>query len=410
MQNIEEDFKQKYQDLEVRGDPFAAAYKFDLAQQVREAGLYPYFKPLERNDGATALLDGREVIMLGSNNYLGLTADPDVRKAAADYALKMGSSMSGSRFLNGTIAMHEELERELADFVGKPAALVFTTGYQANIGALSALMPKGSVAIVDKYAHASIRDAVRVGGARIVKFKHNDMADLERRLQETKGTPAMVIVDGVYSMEGDLAPLPDIVKLTGQYNARLYVDDAHGIGVMGDGGRGTVNYFGLTDKVDVIVGTFSKSLASIGGFVAADERVIDFIRHFGRSMVFSASLPPANTAAAMTALHKVKADPGLPERARKNGALLKQLLLDKGFDVSDSVVPIVSVIIGDELTCLTLSKAVIEAGVYVNPVVYPAVPRNRAVLRTSTMATHTREQIEQAVNILADVAKNFGIL
>ena len=320
---------------------FEKAYRFELVDEMRKAGLYPYYKTIQRNDGPVALIDGRETLMFGSNNYLGLTTHPEVKKAAADAVMEYGTSKTGSRLLNGSTPLHEALEEELADFVGKQSALVFATGYQTNVGVISAVVGKGSCAIVDRFSHASIHDALRVAKGESRKFDHNDMGDLRRALQEiAQEKGKIIVVDGVFSMEGDIARLPEIVAAGRRHKARIYVDDAHGIGVLGRGGRGTSDHFGLTEQIDLIMGTFSKSLASIGGFVAGERRIVDYIRHFGRAILFSASLAPANVAAARKALEIIRREPERTERVQTNGMRLRDGLRQCGFQVGPTETPI----------------------------------------------------------------------
>ncbi len=415
MQEVTENrMKSRYRDFDEdakSGEIFERAYRFDLLEEIRRAGLYPYYKKIERNDGPVARIDGRETLMFGSNNYLGLTTHPEVRRAAAEAALEYGTSMTGSRLLNGSTPLHEALEEELADFVGKQSALVFATGYQANVGALSGIVGKGCIAFVDRFCHASIHDALRVARGEGRVFRHNDVQDLDRALSEAPaGSGRMIVVDGVYSMEGDVARLQEIVPVAERHRARLYVDDAHGLGVLGREGRGTVDSFGLTGRVDLIMGTFSKSLASIGGFVAGEKCVVDYIRHFGRAILFSASLAPPNAAAARKALEIMRREPERAQRVCENGRRLREGLARCGFDVGRSESPIVPVAVGSELNTLLFWRDLLQAGVFVNPVLYPAVPREKGLLRTSTMATHTEKQIDEAVEKIAEVGRKLGVI
>jgi 8-amino-7-oxononanoate synthase len=391
-------------------DVLAKAFEWQLYEQISQTDLYPYFQPLEENQGPVALYHGREVLMLGSNNYLGLTTHPKVREAAVEAIKKYGTSMTGSRFLNGTMPLHEELEEKLARFLGKPAALVFTTGYQANLGMLTALINKKSVAIIDRFAHASIHDGCRLMEGETIKFPHNDLKELEKILASIpEETGPLLFVDGVYSMEGDLAPLPEIVRLAKKYKIRLAVDDAHGIGVMGPGGRGSCHHFGVENEVDLIVGTFSKSLASIGGFVAGEKKVIDFVKHFGRPMIFSASLAPPCAAAAGAALDILIAEPERAEQVRKNSRLMKKGLEEIGYQTGAAGAAIVPVVIGDSMKTFFIWKDLLEEGVYTNPVLYPAVAKGQEMLRTSYLATHTNEHLTRALEVFQKVGKNFGI-
>lgn len=391
-------------------DVLARALDWHAYAEIIQTDFFPYFKALEENQGPVARYQGREVIMLGSNNYLGLTTHPKVREASIDAIRKYGTSMTGSRFLNGSMKLHEELEAKLAQFLGKAAALVFTTGYQANLGMLTALINQHSVAVVDKFAHASIHDGCRLVDGETLKFAHNDMDSLDKTLEslpEDKGI--LLFVDGVYSMEGDLSPLPEIVRLAKKYKVRLAVDDAHGIGVMGPGGRGTCHHYGLQNEVDLIVGTFSKSLASIGGFVAGEKRVMDFIKQFGRPMIFSASLAPSCTAAAAAALDVLMEEPERAERVRKNTQLMKKGLQEIGYKTGEADAAIVPVIIGDSLMTFFIWKELLDQGVYTNPVLYPAVAKGHEMLRTSYLATHTEVHLTKALEVFQKVAKIYDI-
>lgn len=387
------------------------AREFELPDQLRETGLLPYFRELERNEGATCIFDGRQVIMLGSNNYLGLTADPRVREATAQAAMEYGPSLTGSRLLNGSTTKHREFERKLAAFVGHEDVLVFTTGYQANLGFISALMNEETTIVVDNEAHACIYDAAFMSRCQLVQYQHNDIHDLEKKLQEVAHKSAtMVTIDGVYSMTGDIAPLPEIRSLCDRYNVTLAVDDAHGLGMLGATGQGTEEHFQMVGSCDIVCGTFSKSLASIGGWVAAEAKVIDWIRFHGRSMLFSASIPPTSLAAASTALDILIAEPWRVQHLNKNARYWQQGLKQLGFNLGESETPISPVIIGDDLQCMIFGKELLEAGVYVNSVVYPAVPRTKALLRTSVMATHSQTHLDQALEIFAKVGKKLGLI
>lgn len=386
-------------------DVFAKAHSYERARQAREAGFYPYFLPLESNEGSEALYQGRRILMFGSNNYLGLTTHPKVREAAAQAVLDMGTSCTGSRFLNGTLEMHLELEQQLADFVGKDRALVFSTGMQTNLGTISSLVGRTDTVFLDKDDHASIVDAARLGWGKIKRFRHNDLEDLERQLAETPADRGrLVVVDGLYSMEGDLAPLPEMIEICRRNGARLMVDDAHGMGVMGEG-RGTAAHFGVTEQTDLIMSTFSKSFASLGGFVAGDEDVIDFVQHHARALIFSASIPPPNAAAALAALEIMRSEPERSERVQKNGDRWRSGLQSLGFDTGHSVSPIVPVIVGDDMVTFGMWRMLLDEGVYTNPVIAPATPPGRQLLRTSCMATHTDEQIDRALEAFEKVGK-----
>jgi 8-amino-7-oxononanoate synthase len=410
-ENDQDDLSNWTSQLEKGGrDVLAKAREWELYDQLSATGLYPYFQSIEENQGPVARYQGRDVVMLGSNNYLGLTTHPKVREAAIDAIRKYGTSMTGSRFLNGTMPIHEELEDKLAKFLDQEAALVFTTGYQANLGMLTALINKKSVAVVDRFAHASIHDGCRLMEGENIRFKHNDLADLECILKKIpEDTGALLFIDGVYSMEGDLAPLPEMVKLAKKYNIRIAVDDAHGVGVMGPGGRGTCHHFGLQKEVDLIVGTFSKSLASIGGFVAGDKKVIDFIKHFGRPMIFSASLAPSCAAAANAALDVLIEEPERAKQVQENAQCMKKQLAEIGYETGQAEAAVVPIIIGDSAKTLMIWKELVDQGVYTNPVLYPAVAKDKAMLRTSYLATHTQDHLTRALDVFRKVGKNYGI-
>ena len=391
-------------------DLFDKAYNYTAAKDLMATGYYPYFIALDGHEGAEVVYHGRRLLMFGSNNYLGLTTHPKVREAAIEAVRKYGTSCTGSRFLNGTLKMHEQLEAELADFVGKPAALVFSTGYQTNLGTITALVGRGDYTILDKDDHASIVDGAQMSFGDMKRFRHNDLGDLERvlaLLPETAGK--LVIVDGLFSMEGDIAPLPELIPIVKKYGARLMVDDAHAIGVLG-GGRGTAAHFGLTDQVDLIMSTFSKSFASLGGFIAGDADVIAYIKHHGRSMIFSASIPPSNAAAALAALQIMRDEPERVQRVNDNANYMRRELNLLGYDTGQSCTPVVPIIIGEDQTCFFVWKTLFEAGVFVNPIISPAVPKGRALLRTSYMATHTVDQMNRALEVYAAVGKEVGLI
>jgi 8-amino-7-oxononanoate synthase len=348
--------------------------------------------------------------MCGSNNYLGLTTDPRVRQAAIDAVNRFGTSCTGSRFLNGTLELHEQLEHELAEFVGKQAALVFSTGMQANLGAISAVVGRSDVVVLDKEDHASIVDGARLGWGEVKRFRHNDLADLERVLQSIpEKSGRLVVVDGLYSMGGDIVPLPDLAPVCKKYGARLMLDDAHAIGVLGRG-RGTAAHFNMTDDVDLIMSTFSKSFASLGGFVAGDETVMHYIKHHARSLIFSASMSPANAAAALAALHIMRDEPERVDRLAQIAQKMRNGYRALGFNIGNSTTPIIPIIIGDDTKVLLFWKALFENGVFVNPVVSPAVPPGMQLMRTSYMATHTDAQLDQVLEIFGRVGKEMGII
>jgi len=391
-------------------DIFEKCTNFTQAREAMEGGFYPYFIPLDENEGTEVEYEGNRLIMCGSNNYLGLTTHPKVKQAAVDAVNRFGTSCTGSRFLNGTLALHERLEAELADFVGKEEALVFSTGMQVNLGTISALVGRDDVVILDKDDHASIVDGARLGYGKIERFRHNDPEHLERVLKSIPDDQGkLVVVDGVFSMGGDLAALDTIVPMAEKYGARVMVDDAHGMGVTGDG-KGTAEEFGLTDRVDLIMSTFSKSFASLGGFIAGDDDVIHYIKHTARSLIFSASIPAANAAAALAALDIIRNEPERVRRVNEIGERVRTELHGMGFNVGESVTPIVPIIIGDDTKTFMSWKSLFENGVFVNPVISPAVPQGLQLLRTSYMATHTDEQITRVLETYQKVGKEIGII
>src|SRR4030066_1722975 len=377
---------------------------------LKQSGHYFFFRKLESPQDPEVVVNGKRVIMVGSNNYLGLTNPPRVKEAAIKAIEKYGSACAGSRFLNGNLEIHEELETKLARFFRKEAALVFATGYQTNLGPIGALLGRNDLAIIDKYDHASIIDGCRLSFGKVKKYRHNDMRDLERVLEATKDKGQLIIVDGVFSMEGDIADLPSIIKLAKTYGARVMVDDAHGIGVLGEGGRGTAEHFGLEDQGDLIMGTYSKSLAAIGGFVAGSRKVIDFIKHVGRSMMFSASLPPSLVATVSTALDIIEEFPELRSQLWKNTHKMLKSYKELEYDTGTSETPIVPIIIKDNMKVYAMCKFLFENGVFVNPVVSPAVPPGRELLRTSYMATHTEEQLDKVLDAFEKVGKQLGLI
>jgi 8-amino-7-oxononanoate synthase len=391
-------------------DIFEKCYKYTKVKEIQAAGLYPYFIPLSGSEGNVADFQGRKLIMCGSNNYLGLTTHPKVRQAAIDAVKEYGTSCTGSRFLNGTLELHELLERELATWVGKDSALVFSTGMQVNLGTISALVCRGDYVVLDREDHASIVDGARLGWGDTKRFRHNDMEDLEKVLSKIPANKGkLVVVDGLYSMEGDIAPLPELHPICQRYNARLMVDDAHAMGVLGKG-RGTAAHFGMTDEVDLIMATFSKSFASIGGFIAGDAEVIDFIKHNARALIFSASIPAANAAAALAALQVMRTEPERIERVNQVGAYMRHNLKELGFDIGKSVTPVIPIIIGDDERTLLTWKLLFEAGVFVNPILSPAVKPGRQLLRTSYMATHTDEQLSRVLETYEKIGKQVRLI
>ncbi len=391
-------------------DLFDKCYSFTAAKDAMREGIYPYFIPLSENEGTVVEFKGHRLIMCGSNNYLGLTTHPKVREAAVKAIERFGTSCTGSRFLNGTLDFHEQLEHELAEWVGKESALVFSTGMQANLGAVSAIVGRNDTIILDKDDHASIVDGARLGYGKIERFRHNDVYHLERVLKSLpEDTGRLIVVDGLFSMEGDLALLDKIVPLAKQYNCRLMVDDAHGMGVMG-GGHGTTAEFGLTDDVDLIMSTFSKSFASLGGFIAGDEPIVHYIKHHARSLIFSASIPPANAAAALAALQVMREEPERVARVIEIGAKMRKGFVELGFEIGQSQTPVIPIIIGDDEKTFLFWKMLFDAGVFVNPIISPAVATGHQLLRTSYMATHTDQQLETVLEIFGKVGKQIGII
>jgi len=380
------------------------------AKEASEIGMYPYFRALSHSEGVTATFEGKEVVMLGSNNYLGLTTDPRVKQAAIDAIKHYGTSVTGSRFLNGTLELHLELERRLAKFVGMEAAVVFSTGYQSNVGAISAIVGQGDYVILDKDDHASIVDGVTMSQGEMKRFRHNSLDSLESvlsKLPEEAGK--LVIIDGVYSMGGDIAPLPEIVAISKKYGARIMVDDAHGIGVTGNG-RGTAVHFGMTDQIDLMMGTFSKSFASIGGFIAGSAEVIYYIQHKARSLIFSAALPAPQTAAVLAALDIIESEPEHVENLWDNAEYMRQGFKDMGYNTATSNTPIIPVILGEDFRVGLAWNALIEEGVYTNPVVPPAAPPKGGLLRTSYTATHRKEHLDRALHAFKVVGERLDLI
>lgn len=392
-------------------DLFEKCKEFTEAKRVMEMGLYPYFVPIESEQGTEVLINGRKILMLGSNSYLGLVTHPKVREAAINAIKKYGTGCAGSRFLNGTLDIHMELEERLAKFTGKEAALLFSTGFQVNLGTISALVSKGEYVILDKSDHASIVDATQLSFGITKRYLHNDMNSLERLLKKLDyDIPKLIVVDGVYSMEGDIANLPEIVRLKKEYNARVMVDDAHAVGVIGKNGSGTADYYGLTDETDLIMATFSKSFASLGGFIAADEYVIHYLKHHARSLIFSASITPASTAACLAALDIMESEPERIEKLWANTNRMRKGLQEMGYDTATSCTPIIPVIIGDNDKVLIMRKMLFDEGIFVNPVVSPAVPKNKTLVRVSLMATHTFDQIDFALEKFKEIGKKLGVI
>ena len=387
-------------------DLFTKCFQPSMADEVRQRGIYPYFHALESRQDVEVIMEGKRRIMLGSNNYLGLTTDPEVVEAGIHAFERFGSGCSGSRFLNGTLELHLELEAELAAFLRKDSVVTFSTGFQSNLGIISALVGRTDYMICDRENHASIYDGCRLSFGKMLRYKHNDMADLEAQLQKVPDTAGILIVtDGVFSMGGDIANLPEIVRLAKQYGARVMVDDAHGLGVIGEGGRGTASHFGLEDEVDIYMGTFSKSLASLGGYMAASERVADYVRHNSRPFIFSASITPASCAVALTALRNLERHPELVTRLRALSAYAREGFRKRGVRMRESIAdvptPIIPLYTQDVVNTLATAKRLYDAGVYVNPVLPPATPAADCLLRTSYMATHTEALLDEAMDIIA---------
>ena len=385
-------------------DLFAKCAAYTTARECREKGIYPYFHALESRQDTEVMMEGKRRIMLGSNNYLGLTAAPEVVAAAEAALAEYGTGCSGSRFLNGTLRLHLELERELADFVHMDGAVTFSTGFQSNLGIISALVGRGDYVICDRENHASIYDGCRLSFGKMLRYRHADMDDLEAKLRAVpESAGCLIVTDGVFSMGGDIARLPEICDLAEKYGARVMVDDAHGLGVIGEGGRGTASHFGLEDKVDVIMGTFSKSLASLGGYMAASELVCDYVRHNSRPFIFSASIPPSNCAAALAALRLLEEHPELPQRLSALASYARAGLKSRGLRIIESETPIIPIYTYEMENTLISAKRLYDAGVYVNPVLPPAAAPGECLLRVSCMATHTEALLDEAMDIIAEV-------
>ncbi len=383
---------------------------YNLPQQIMQMGLYPFFRTIESEQDTVVKIDGKDVLMFGSNSYLGLTNHPKLKEASIKAIEKYGSGCAGSRFLNGTLDIHLELEQKLAQYVGKQGALVFSTGYQVNLGVISSIPGRHDYLILDDLDHACIIDGARLSFAKVMKYSHNDMDSLEKALSRCERDKIKLIaIDGVFSMEGDIARLPEIVQLAEKYNASIMVDDAHGLGVLGKNGAGTADHFGLTDKVDLIMGTFSKSLASIGGFIAADSDTINYLKHNARSLIFSASIAPANAASVIAAVDLIQEEPERIKQLWDNTDYARQKLKEAGFDTGHSVTPIIPLLIRDDYKTFQLTKMALDQGVFVNPVVSPAVPSTSSLIRYSLMATHTREQIDQSISVLKTISEQIGV-
>jgi 8-amino-7-oxononanoate synthase len=392
-------------------DIFQKCYDFHEVERIKSAGIYPYFRIISSAQDPVVVMDGHEIVMLGSNNYLGLTNHPEVKRAAQEAIAKYGTGCAGSRFLNGTLDIHVELEERLAAFMKRPAAVAFSTGFQVNLGAISCLVERGDVVYLDKLDHACIIDGARLGFGTVVKFDHNDMEDLENRLKlRDPKRGGLIVVDGVFSMEGDVVNLGKLAELATRHDCRLMVDDAHAIGVLGEHGRGTAEQFGVEDQVDLVMGTFSKSLASVGGFVAGEERVINWIKHRARALIFSAAPPPASVAAVLKAVEIIEREPERRHRLWENTHFMLDGLRGLGFNTGCSASPVIPVIVGDDHLAFSMAHRLQEEGVFVNPVISPAVPPERAMLRTSYMATHAREHLSRALDAFAKVGREVGLI
>ncbi len=392
-------------------DIFDKCYEFSRAEEVMAAGLYPYFTPISEARGNRVKVNGREMILIGSNNYLGLIDHPRVMQAAKEAIDRYGVATCGSRFLTGTIDLHEILEERLARFMNKEAAVTFSTGYQTNLGIISSLAGKDDVVITDRMNHASIIDACRLSKADVKKFKHNDLQDLERVLSEIPDNKGkLIVVDGVFSMEGDIANLPGIVPLARKYKARLMVDDAHGLGVLGQHGRGTAEHFGLEDEVDLIMGTFSKSFVSIGGFVVGKKKVVSYIKHHARSLIFSAAATPASVAAVLAALEVIEAEPERRERLWQVTNFMRESFQKLGFNTGPSQTPIIPIMIGDDEKCFAMWKTLRDEGIFTTPVIHPAVPHGQALIRTSYSANHTDEELRLILTAFEKCGRALAII
>jgi len=384
---------------------------YDAPQKAMAAGIYPYFREIESDQDTVVMMNGQKILMFGSNSYLGLTCHPKVKKAAKDAIDKYGTGCAGSRFLNGTLDIHIKLEKKLAELVGKDGALCYSTGFQVNLGVVSLLAGRHDYLLLDELDHASIIEGSRLSFSKVLKFAHNDMEALEAKLKVCEADKIkLIVVDGIFSMEGDIIKLPEVVKLAEKYNASIMVDDAHSLGVIGKNGSGTASHFGLTDKVDLIMGTFSKSFASLGGFIAADKEVINFIKHNSRSLIFSASMTPASAAAVLASIEIMESEPERIKHLWDMTALALEGFRSAGFDTGKSETPIIPLFIRDDIKALQLTQMLLAEGVFVNPVVSPAVPKEDSLIRYSLMATHTKEQVEISIERISKAARALGIL
>ncbi len=384
---------------------------YDAPQRAMQAGIYPYFRPIESEQDTVVFINGKKVLMFGSNSYLGLTNHPKVKEAAKAAIDKYGTGCAGSRFLNGTLDIHIKLEEKLASMVNKEEALCYSTGFQVNLGVVSLLAGRNDYLLLDELDHASIIEGSRLSFSKVLKFDHNNMAALESKLKLCeKDRIKLIVVDGVFSMEGDIVKLPEIVELAQKYDASIMVDDAHSLGILGKNGSGTSSHFGLTDNVDLIMGTFSKSFASLGGFIAADKEVINFIKHNSRTLIFSASMTPASVAAVLASIEIMETEPERIKHLWEMTALALNGFKSAGFDTGKSETPIIPLFIRDDIKALKLTQELLKEGVFVNPVVSPAVPKEDCLIRYSLMATHSKEQVEISIEKITKVAKALGVL
>ncbi len=405
MQAARQKYFSKYPDV------FTKMYAFTRAQTARALGYYPYFPAISESDTTEVTIDGKRKIMLGSNNYLGLTNHPEIIEAGIEALQKYGAGLTGSRFLNGNLTLHEELEHQLADFVGKETALVFSTGFSVNLGVIAATVQPGDLLFSDELNHASIVDGARFSQAEVVRYRHNDMSDLKRQMQvHDYQRASLIVTDGVFSMEGDVAKLPEMVGLAQQNRTRIMVDEAHAIGVLGKHGEGSVGHFGLSDQVDLIMGTFSKSLAGVGGFIAGDELIIDYLKHHTRTMIFTAALPPVNVATVKKALDILRREPQRIADLLANADYMRTNLNQMGYDIGSSTTAVIPIVIGPDLKTFNVWKDLLAEGVFTNPIVAPAVPKGRALLRTSYMASHTRQQLDFCLEKFWLIGKKHGCL
>lgn len=383
---------------------------FQDARRAMALGYYPYFREISSEQDTEVICNGQKMLMMGSNSYLGLTTHPRVKEAAIDAIRKYGSGCAGSRFLNGTLDIHLQLEADLAELCGKEAALAYPTGYQANVGCISAMVVKHEYIVTDKFDHASIIDGCSLSEGTMLRYNHNDMKSLERTLQKIEGKNSLIVVDGIFSMEGDIAKLPEISRLATKYGAQLMVDEAHSLGVLGATGAGAVEHFGLVKETDLIMGTFSKSLASVGGFIAADENLIHYLKHKSRALIFSASLPPASTASVIEAIKIMKEEPERMAQLWENTHYMLNEFKAMGYNTGDSCTPVIPLHVGDMMSAFNMWKRLGEEGVFINPVVPPAVPPKSCLIRCSFMATHTRAQLDMALEKFHSIGKELKII